>query len=252
MTSQFTLRKLLVTLSLAACSLSTLAAVQVYGPGGPAPAMQEAAKQFQKNTNIQVNVTAGPTPKWAEQAKQNADVIYSGSEAMMSDFENTFASQIVKDSIEPLYLRAAAIVVRPGNPKNIKGFKDLARNNHKVLVTHGAGQVGLWEDIAGRSGDIQLLKGVRKNIASYAANTAVAKETWTKDSSYDAWVVYNIWSVANPELGQLVAIEPELVIYRDTGVALTQQGVANKEAAQFVQFLKSNQAKAIFQKYGWK
>ncbi len=249
---KYSLRTLLATVSMAVCSMSTFAAVQVYGPGGPAPAMQEAAKQFQKNTNIQVNVTAGPTPKWVEQAKQNADVIYSGSEAMMSDFENLFAAQIVKESIEPLYLRAAAIVVRSGNPKNIQGFKDLARNNHKVLVTHGAGQVGLWEDIAGRSGDIELLKSVRKNIVTYAANTAVAKEAWMKDSRYDAWVVYNIWGVANPDLGQLVSIEPELVIYRDTGIALTQQGSVNKEATQFVQFLKSNQGKVIFQKYGWK
>lgn len=249
---QFSLKKVLCVLSLTSLSISAMAGVKVYGPGGPAPAMIEAAKQFQKNTGIQVDVTAGPTPKWAEQAKQNADMIYSGSEAMMTDFENMFGEQIAKNSIEPLYLRPAAIVVRPGNPKNIQGFKDLARSNYKVLVTHGAGQVGMWEDIAGRSGDINLVKSVRKNIATYAANTAVAKEAWSKDPSYDAWVVYNIWGVANPSLGQIVPIEPELVIYRDTGIAFTQQGLANKDAAQFAQFLKSNQGKAIFQKFGWK
>ena len=42
--------------------------------------------------------------------------------------------------------------------KKIKGFKDLAKPNTKVLVTHGAGQVGMWEDIAGRTGNIQLTK----------------------------------------------------------------------------------------------
>lgn len=41
--------------------------------------------------------------------------------------------------------------MRKGNPKNIKGFKDLAKSGVKVLVTHGAGQVGMWEDIAGRT-----------------------------------------------------------------------------------------------------
>lgn len=251
MNLQFSPQKILVVLSLACLSMTAMAGVKVYGPGGPAPAMIEASKQFQKNTGIQVEVTAGPTPKWADQAKQNADIIYSGSEAMMTDFENMFGEKIVKSTVEPLYLRPAAIVVRPGNPKKINGFKDLARGDHKILVTHGAGQVGMWEDIAGRSGDIQLLKSVRKNIASYAANTAIAKETWSKDASYDAWIVYNIWGVANPNLGQIVPIEPELVIYRDTGIALTQQGVANKDAAQFAQFLKSNQGKAIFQKYGW-
>lgn len=251
MNPQFSLHKFLAVLGLACVSMTAIAGVKVYGPGGPAPAMLEASKQFQKNTGIQVEVTAGPTAKWADQAKQNADIIYSGSEAMMTDFENMFAEKIVKNTVEPLYLRPAAIVVRPGNPKKINGFKDLARSDYKILVTHGAGQVGMWEDIAGRSGDIQLLKSVRKNIATYAANTAIAKEAWSKDASYDAWIVYNIWGVANPNLGDVVKIEPELVIYRDTGIAFTQQGVVNKDAAQFAQFLKSNQGKAIFQRYGW-
>ncbi|MFX5225904.1 AcfC family putative adhesin, partial [Acinetobacter baumannii] len=95
----------------------------------------------------------GPTAQWSEKAKLDADIIYSGSEAMMSDFENAFSEQIIKDSVEPLYLRPAAILVRKGNPKNIKGFKDLAKSGVKVLVTHGAGQVGMWEDIAGRTGN---------------------------------------------------------------------------------------------------
>lgn len=164
-------------------SINAIADINVYGPGGPAPAMQEAAKQFQQKTGIEIHVTAGPTPQWAEKAKLNADVIYSGSEAMMSDFESMFADQIVKNTIEPIYLRPAAILVRQGNPKNIKGFKDLAKANTKVVVTHGAGQVGMWEDIAGRTGNIQLTKSFRKNIAMFAPNTGIAKKAWLEDKS---------------------------------------------------------------------
>ncbi len=174
-------------------SMDAMAAINVYGPGGPAPAMHEAAKQFKNKTGIDVHVTAGPTSQWADKAKLDADVIYSGSEAMMSDFESVFANKIVKDSIEPLYLRPAAILVRKGNPKHIQGFKDLSKPNTKVLVTHGAGQVGMWEDIAGRTGNIQLTKSFRKNIAMYAPNTGAAKKAWETDSSYDAWLVFNIW-----------------------------------------------------------
>ena len=69
-------------LSLVLCSFTmpTLAALHVYGPGGPAPAMQEAAKQFQNQTGIEVKVTAGPTKQWVDQAKVDADIFYSGSE----------------------------------------------------------------------------------------------------------------------------------------------------------------------------
>lgn len=242
---------LLLVMSSFACSVGAFADINVYGSGGPAPAMNEVAKQFTQDTGIKVNVTAGPTPQWLEKAKSDADVIYSGSEAMMSDLEKSLSENIIQSSIEPLYLRPASILVRNGNPKKIKGFKDLANPNMKVLVTHGAGQVGMWEDIAGRTGNIQLTKSFRKNIAMYAPNTGVAKKTWVDDQSYDAWLVFNIWGVSNPEIGQIVPIEPELVIYRDMGVALTKHSLQNKDAEKFLEFLKSQKGNAIFKKMGW-
>ena len=170
---------------------------------------------------------------------------------MMSDFESVFSEQIIKNSVEPLYLRPAAILVRKGNPKKIKGFKDLAKPNTKVLVTHGAGQVGMWEDIAGRTGNIELTKAFRKTIAMYAPNTGVAKKNWQENNDYDAWLVFNIWGISNPNIGQIITIEPQLVIYRDTGVALTQHSLKNPEAQSFITFLKSKQGLAIFKKFGW-
>ncbi len=47
----------------------------------------------------------------------------------------------------------------------------------------------------------------------YAPNTGAAKKAWETDSSYDAWLVFNIWGVSNPDIGQIIPIEPELVIY---------------------------------------
>lgn len=42
--------------------------LHVYGPGGPYPAIKEAAVVFGKAHGIDVDVTAGPTGKWLEQA----------------------------------------------------------------------------------------------------------------------------------------------------------------------------------------
>ena len=56
--------------------------------------MKEAAKQFTNKTGIAVHVNSGPTAQWSEKAKLDADIIYSGSEAMMSDFENAFLSKL--------------------------------------------------------------------------------------------------------------------------------------------------------------
>src|SRR5262245_38562379 len=127
--------------------------LRVYGPGGPAPAIHEAARQFGDTHGIKVEVTAGPTGKWIDAAKADADLIYSGSETMMTDFIDAMGGELVAGTVTPLYLRASAILVRPGNPKRITGFNDLLAPGMKILIVNGAGQNGLWEDIAGRRGN---------------------------------------------------------------------------------------------------
>ena len=213
--------------------------------------MKAAAAEYEKLTGVQVVVQAGPTSKWEKDARQNADIIYSGSEAMMSDFSKLFSDRIVQETVMPVYLRPAAILVRRGNPENIRGVADLAGKNVKILVTHGAGQVGMWEDIAGRQGDIGMVKAIRKNIGFFAPNTGVARQTWLKDDSFDAWLVFNIWGISNPDAGEIVPIEPEYRIYRPMDIALTQNGQKNEGAAGFYRFIASREGKRIFEKYGW-
>ena len=57
--------------------------------------------------------------------------------------------------------------------------------------------------------------------------------------------------VSNPGIGQIIPIEPELVIYRDAGVARTQHSLKNPEAKSFIAFLNSSQGHAIFKQFGW-
>ena len=225
--------------------------LHVYGPGGPAPAMKEAAKEFEHKTGTAIIVTAGPTAEWIEQAKTDADLIYSGSETMMTDIAQAMENQIDETKAEPLYLRPFSILVRPGNPKNIQGLRDLFRPGRRVMVVNGAGQNGVWEDAAGRTGDIGSVRALRKNIVKYAKNSALAKQSWIDDPTLDAWLIWNIWQVANPTLADVVPIEKRYVIYRDTGVVVTKKGAMSPEPQQFVTFLKSPEGAAIFKKWGW-
>jgi accessory colonization factor AcfC len=103
------------------------ATINVYGPGGPAPAMKEAAQAYGAASGVQVNVVAGPTPQWVEKAKADADVVFSGAENMMSDFAKALPGAFDLREAEPLFLRPVAILVRPGNPKGIQGFRDLLK-----------------------------------------------------------------------------------------------------------------------------
>jgi accessory colonization factor AcfC len=232
--------------------LSTASAqLNIYGPGGPAPAMKEAAAVFERSEGVKVNVTSGPMSDWIEKARTDADLIYSGSEHMMTDFVYAMNGLIKQEEVQPLFLRPSAVLVRPGNPENINGFRDLLKDDIKILVVNGAGQTGLWEDIAGKNGDIEELKSFRKNIVFYAKNSAEAKKKWNEENQIDAWLIWNIWHFSDPKNSELVNLEPEYTLYRDCAVVLTEKGKNNK-ASEFVKLLNSAEGKAIFSKWGWK
>lgn len=221
-------------LNLSSALAQTGSGLRVYGPGGPAPAMKEAAKVFEQKTGTPVVVTAGPTPEWIQNAKSDADIIYSGSETMMTDFAQAMEGGFDEAKAEPLYLRPFSILVRPGNPEKITGLNDLFKPGYRVLVVNGAGQNGVWEDAAGRKGDIESVRALRKNIVKYAKNSALAKQEWINDPSLDAWLIWNIWQVANPTLADVVPVEKDYVIYRDTGIVLTKKGEQTAAAKHFV------------------
>lgn len=245
-------RTLFLSLLTAAATLAQAqTALRVYGPGGPAPAMKEAAAAFEKSTGIKVEVTAGPIPQWLDKAKNDADLIYSGSETMMSDFVVAMDGRIDSADVQPLYLRPLAILVRPGNPRKITGMRDLLVPGLKVLVVNGAGQNGVWEDMAGRKGDIQSVRNLRRNIVAHAKNSAEARQTWIDSQDIDAWLIWNIWQVSNPKLADVVSIEAEYAIYRDTGVVVTKLGKAGVAAQRFADFLASPDGAAIFRRWGW-
>ena len=225
--------------------------LRVYGPGGPAPAMKEAARIFGREHDMEVVVTAGPTPEWAAAMKGDGDLVYSGSEAMMGDFIATFGAVLNPDTVRLLYLRPAGILVRPGNPKKIRGFADLLAPGMRIAVVDGAGQQGMWEDIAGRNGDIATLRKFRGNIVRFAPNTAAALKDWQADPTIDAWLTFPIWSVAHPGIADIVPLDRNRVVFRDAGIVLTARGASNPAAKAFIAFLESPRGEAIFRKFGW-
>lgn len=181
--------------------------------------MQEAAKTFGATAGVTVNVTAGPLSQWVDKAKADADVIFSGAESMMSDFAKALPGAFDLKEAYPLYLRPVAILVRPGNPKNIRGLRDLLAPGIKVLTVAGAGQVGLWEDVAGRTGDIELVRALRRNIVfPEAVNSGAAKEQWTQQADLDAWLIWQD-RAAGSRLHRIPQIRAGAAHFHEVGLA---------------------------------
>ena len=141
--------------------------------------------------------------------------------------------------------------MRRDNRKKTKDFPDLLEQGVRVLVVSGAGQAGLWEDVAGKQGDIETVRAFRKNITAYASDSAEAKKRWIEDRDIDAWLAWVIWAISDPTMADVVPIGDEYVIYRDCGIALTHQGKAKVLTRNFIEFLESAEGARIFEKWGW-
>ena len=238
----------LIVLGLTVVSSAQDRVLNVYGPGGPLGPMQECAQLFSQAKGVAVKVVAGPTAKWIAQAKENADLIFVGAEYMLTAFNQEHPGLIDEKTRISLYSRAAGILVRKGNPKGIKSLKDLTKEGLALLDVNGAGQLGLWEDLAGTQG---LITGIQKNIRVSVATSAEAIEKWKSHPELDAWITYESWHYRLKDLTDLVRLPKAQRLYRGTPIALTTISKNRESAQHFIDFLKTPQAHGVFQKWGW-
>jgi len=223
--------------------------LNVYGPGGPLGPMKEGAEIFSKAQGIEVKVVAGPESQWIAQAKQDADLIFGGAEYMLTQFIQNHPELLDEKTRETLYIRAAGILVRKGNPKQIKSLRDLAKEGVRLLDVNGAGQLGLWEDLAGVQG---LIPKIQKNIAVSVTTSVEAIERWKSMPGLDVWITFESWHYRLRDITDLVRLPEKERIYRGTPIAFTKISKNKEKAKQFIDFLKIEQAHTVFQKWGWK
>lgn len=225
------------------------AGLNVYGPGGPLGPMKECAEKFGRDQGIKVNVIGGPESEWIDRAKRDGDVIFGGAEYMLTQLTLKYPDLVDGKTRAELYARAAGILVRKGNPKRIQSLEDLAKDGVKLIDVNGAGQLGLWEDMAGRKG---LIPGIQKNFALSVDSSAKAIEKWKAMPELDAWITYESWYYRLKDVTDLVQLPEEEKLYRGTPIALTKVSAKKRQAQQFVDFLKSGEGHKVFQKWGWK
>jgi accessory colonization factor AcfC len=124
----------------------------------------------------------------------------------------------------------------------------MARPGIKILDVNGAGQLGMWEDLAGKQ---YVIKGIQQNIGGSFGNTALGINAWKADKSYDAWITYASWYIRLKDITTLVKIPASQTVYRGTPVALTTISKHKQEALRFITFMQSEKGHVIFRKWGW-
>jgi accessory colonization factor AcfC len=223
--------------------------LRVYGPGGPLTPMRGCGERFAKARGVKVTVDGGPEERWWGKAEKDADVVFSGAEYMLTELERRRPGFLDPATRRSLWVRPAAILVRRGNPRRIAGLADLARPGVRLLDVNGAGQLGLWEDLAGRVG---LIPQIQRNIAVSTPNTSEAIAAWRNQPDLDAWITFASWHDRLKDEADLVELPEAERLYRGTPVAVARRTERRDLAIAFVEYLAGEECHGVFRQSGWK
>jgi sulfate/thiosulfate transport system substrate-binding protein len=163
----------------------------------------------------------------------------------------------------------AAIVVRPGNPKNIRSFEDLAREDVRWVTpdpkTSGGARwnfMALWNDALKRSNNDEakakaFVAKEFKNVAVLARDAREATDAFAKQGQGDALINYENEVILAQQKGmQLEYIVPGVNISIDTALAIVDKNVDRNQtrlaAEAYAQFLFTPAAQAEFIKLGFR
>jgi sulfate transport system substrate-binding protein len=160
------------------------------------------------------------------------------------------------------------ILVRPGNPKGIHGFADLARPgtrivhpdpmtsggaNWAIVAEYGAGARGSPDPA--RAGHDMLL-GVWKNVVAQAASARAAR-TQFENGFGDALVTYEQEAIYDLSRGKLQAevVYPRSTVLSEHTLVRIDRNIARRDkdlVDAFAAFLFSEDAQRIFVRYGFR
>jgi sulfate/thiosulfate transport system substrate-binding protein len=180
--------------------------------------------------------------------------------------EPGWEKELPNDSI--VTTSVAALVTREGNPKNIKGWADLARNDVKVITanpkTSGGARwnfMALWGSVSQAGGDAAKAEAyttsVFKNVPVLPRDAREATDVFFKQGQGDVLINYENEVLLAQQYGKaLPFVVPEPNISIDNPIAVVDANVdkhGTREVAEaFVKFLYTPEAQREFAKAGFR
>ncbi len=222
--------------------------IEIFSGSLPAIPLREAAGWIEDELNVKINFDIGPPSSWLSRVKAGqGDILMVGAEYMMDDIEAE--GLILKETRKSLGYRKAVILVRKGNPKNIRSLEDLCGEEVKILVCGKVCQKGLWDDIASKAG---LTDKIRRNIVEYARGCVQMLHRWLQsEGEIDAAIGWNTYKNMAPESFDVIELPKDLQILRSANIAVTRYSKKKELAKRFIELATSERIREIYRKHGW-
>jgi sulfate transport system substrate-binding protein len=162
----------------------------------------------------------------------------------------------------------AALITRPGNPKNIKTWADLEKGDIKVITadpkTSGIARwnfLALWNSAiktgGGEEKALDFVTKVYSNVPILTKDAREATDAFAKQGQGDALINYENEVILAQQKGEKVDyIVPDVNISIDNPIAVVDKNVdqhGNRQVAEaFVQYLFTPEAQKEFAKLGFR
>ena len=214
--------------------------LRAYGPGGPHHVLQECADLYMKITGVDVAVIKALPYDLERKLPEDGDIYYGGAEYMLEEFDRQNPGVLNMGSSEKLHARRIGIVVRRGNPLKINGIECLSREGVDLLDVKLERMRLFYNDPS---------DGLR-NVSRLEYTGRQGLSAWVSSPDLDAWVTYKSWYTMISEDAEFIEI-PDDKALRYIPIALTHRTTYQREAVEFINFLKSDEARLIFAEHGW-
>ena len=223
----------------------------VFAGAASKPPTEEAAKAFEKKTGVKVDLVFGGSGFILSQMMlaKRGDIYFPGSSDFMEIARKKGA--VVAETEQKVVYLVQAINVQKGNPKGILYLRDLTRPGLRVAIANPEGVcVGLYAvETIEKEFSATEKAAFRRNLVNYTEScekTATAVSLKTVDAVI-GWSVFQHWDPARIETIPLKKSEITRIGYIPVAMASFSNNKAR--ARQFIDFLLSEEGKAIYRKY---
>jgi accessory colonization factor AcfC len=237
--------------------------VRIFSARACAAPLEKAAKLFQEQTGISVEISvcsrhcAQPIAEEATGQVGGDDFLLEIAEAGIHDLaiagaeylldEGEVRGIIQKRQRRTIACRCSAIIVPAANPLDIRCMEDMAKPGVRVGVSVIDCLKGLWEDVSARSG---LLEAIRNNICYYA-NGCVAIVEAVATNQVDAAFGWSSFRHMESQRISIIEMPRQQQVFRGTCVGLLSFAKEPAIATQFMDFLATPASRAIYKEFGW-
>jgi molybdate transport system substrate-binding protein len=225
--------------------------LMVFAGAASKPPTEEVAKAFEKKTGVKVDISVGGSGTVLSQMMlaKEGDIYFPGSSDFMEIAKKKGA--VLPETEKIVVYLVPAINVQKGNPKGIHSLKDLTKPGLKVAIANPEGVcVGTYAvEIIEKNLTPQEKDAFRKNLINYTEScdkTATAVSLKMADAVI-GWRVFHYW---DPERIETVPLKKdEIVRVGYIPIAISKFTKNRLLAQRFIDFILSEEGRAIFQKY---